>query len=310
MFKRLFAIGVLAIYAALFSGFSDEAKGGVRLDSGSLDTLKTSMQAALKELAPEERIRFRNAFVAIERSKSRAFIDAILEFENKISYEITREDERRLSKALSALVKEKQGEFVRFLDGKTAQEIIEYADQIDAVEPKPDISQITTKILSDLKIAPNEITKEKGVIEEMHTLLMHPKGKIISAIPIVALDRARNSYNITIRPYNSAAPNDEQGFSARGYPNALSLKSWDNPILSRNSNANDQTRGSTALALIFDPEWDREEWATKALGAKTAITGPATGKLKDGELNTDKYWIYDPADGNVKLMQRENSNSN
>jgi hypothetical protein len=168
------------------------------------------------------------------------------------------------------------------------------------------LSQIITTTLNDLKIAPNEITKEKGAVEEMRTPLMDLKLNAIADWSITARDRDEKAYNITIRKYNSAAPNDEQSSSLYGYPNALSLRSWGDPILSRDSNASDQARGSTALALIFDPAWDREKWTAKAFGAKTAITGPATGKItdKNSELNTDKYWLYDPADGSVKLQRR------
>ncbi|MDR2639524.1 MAG: hypothetical protein LBC09_06800, partial [Helicobacteraceae bacterium] len=104
---------------------------------------------------------------------------------------------------------------------------------------------------------------------------------------------------------NSASPNDERGFNKKGYPNGLSLRSWNDPTPVRASNANDRLRGSTALALIFDPEWNREAWKTESFdGVNTKITGPATGKItdKNSELHTGRYWLYDPVEGVIKLQ--------
>jgi hypothetical protein len=47
------------------------------------------------------------------------------------------------------------------LDGKSAEEIIKYAEQIDKTEYEHNISQITAQILKRLTITSNVITREK-----------------------------------------------------------------------------------------------------------------------------------------------------
>ncbi|MDR0664175.1 MAG: hypothetical protein LBF86_01450 [Helicobacteraceae bacterium] len=309
---RNFAVNksLLTIFVVSLFILPTDSESAITLRGDDLEALRASARAITRELSPTDQQRFIDAFTAIERAKLSAFIYAIYEFERKVDYEITYEEEKRLSKALEVVVQEKQNELIRFLDGKSAQEIIQYADQIGEAEYKADISQITTKILNDLNIKLDEFTKERGDLKKLTPRLVTIRGKVMAAKPIttIVFDRAGTSYNITIRAYNSASPDDEQGSSRSAYPNALSLRSWSDPILSRDSNADDQARGSTALALILDHDdhnWDRDAWTTKALGAKTAITGPATGKLTDKNkgLNTDKYWLYDPNDfGTIRLQ--------
>ncbi|MDR2639201.1 MAG: hypothetical protein LBC09_05135, partial [Helicobacteraceae bacterium] len=67
------------------------------------------------------------------------------------------------------------------------------------------------------------------------------------------------------------------------------MRSWDDPVISRASDDSDLDRGSTALALVLEPD-ARGEYATEADGRFTLITGPATGSItnKSLELNVNR----------------------
>ncbi|MDR1910724.1 MAG: YdgA family protein, partial [Helicobacteraceae bacterium] len=149
------------------------------------------------------------------------------------------------------------------------------------------------------------IASEKYGIASARSYLQAIRGRAIASgagqnVRFKTLDCGGNQHTVTILPYNDAAPNDETRLNKLSYPNGLSLRSWQDPIPSRDSSDGEC---STALALVLEPE-ERKRYTTEALGEKTKIKGPATSSITypNAELNVDRYWLYDPKTGTIQLQ--------
>ncbi|MDR1451101.1 MAG: hypothetical protein LBI57_02020 [Helicobacteraceae bacterium] len=96
-----------------------------------METLKATEKAMSRDLSPSDRERLDEALRAIVCFKFDCFGKELAKFKRNIAYEIEREDERRLEKALYAVTEKKFYELLSIYDGKNARELIAYADQID-----------------------------------------------------------------------------------------------------------------------------------------------------------------------------------
>ncbi|MDR2152291.1 MAG: hypothetical protein LBO72_05685 [Helicobacteraceae bacterium] len=305
-----FAIYAFVIAIALFLALYDNP---LKLDGSSEEALMDSAQKIAEEFSDEnEGQRFSAIFKFVLRSKYSNEYATRLAFSAELFAKemLVKEEQKRFNEAIDNAASAKRKEALSFFNGKTADDIFSEAAKID-----PDIDIISFNIretikqtLLDLKLPPYEnilsIPQEKKGVRSIRSSLPAIRvGFLVKATNdtnITIFDKQGKSYLVTLL----SAKRKHSSNDISGYPTALSIESWDKPIAAQNSNDSDLQRGTTALALVLDSE-TREGWKTQALDDKTKITGPATNNISHTgcELHIGRYWLYDPADGTVKLQE-------